>query len=96
MFNSYVDHKFNFNVNAVSGTLRKSMKDSKFIIRELDSETYIFSSEHQSLGYKTGPIVILQIMLIGNNQCLIEYVEKDIFDKIMSDSENDGVYKESK
>lgn len=93
MFNSYVDHKFNFNVNAVSGTLRKTMKDSKFIIRKLDAEIYLFSPEHQSLGYKTDPIVILQIMLIGNNQCLIEYVEKDIFDKIMSDSEN-GSFKQ--
>lgn len=96
MFNNYVDHKFNFNVNAVSGTLRKTMKDSKFIISKLDAEIYLFSPKHQSLGYKTDPIVILQIMLIGNNQCLIEYVEKDIFDKIMSNSENDGVYKESK
>lgn len=96
MFNSYVDHKFNFNVNAVSGTLRKSMKESKFIIRELDSDLYIFNHNHQSLGYKSDPIVILQIMLIGDKKCLIEYVEKDIFDKIMSDSENDGVYKESK
>lgn len=25
----------------------------------------------------------------------VDYVEKDIFDKIMSDSENDGVCKES-
>lgn len=96
MFNSYVDNKFNYNVNAVSGTLRKTMKDSKFIIRKLDAEIYLFSPEHQSLGYKTGPIVILQIMLIGNNQCLIEYVEKEIFDKIMSDSENGSVEQEEK
>lgn len=95
MFNSYVDNKFNYNVNAVSGTLRKTMKDSKFIIRKLDSDLCLFSPEHQSLYYKAEPIVILQIMLIGDNKCLIEYVEKDIFDKIMSDSENGGVCKES-
>ena len=91
MFNSYVDNKFNYNVNAVSGTLRKTMKDSKFIIKELDSDIYIFSPKHQSIYYNSGPIVILQIMLIGDKKCLIEYVEKDIFDKIMSNSENDGV-----
>lgn len=34
-------------------------------------------------------VLFLQIMLIGDNKCLIEFVEKDIFDKIMSDSEND-------
>jgi hypothetical protein len=96
MFNSYVDHKFNFNVNAVSGTLRKTMKDSKFIIRKLDPELCIFTPEYQSISYRSAPIVVLQIMLIGDNKCLIEYVEKDIFDKIMSDSENDGVHKESK
>ena len=90
MFNSYVDNKFNYNVNAVSGTLRKTMKDSKFIIRKLAPESYLFSPEHQSLYYNSYPIVILQIMLVGDNKCLIEYVEKDIFDKIMSDSENGG------
>lgn len=89
MFNSYVDNKFNYNVNAVSGTLRKTMKDSKFIIRKLDPDLCIFIPEYQSISYRSAPIVILQIMLIGDNKCLIEYVEKDIFDKIMSDSEND-------
>lgn len=90
MFNSYVDNKFNYNVNAVSGTLRKTMKDSKFIISKLDYDLYIFNPNQQSLYYKSAPIVILQIMLIGDNKCLIEFVEKDIFDKIMSDSENGG------
>lgn len=96
MFNSYVDNKFNYNVNAVSGTLRKTMKDSKFIISKLDAESYLFTPGYQTLGYKTDPIVILQIMLIGNNQCLIEYVKKDIFDKIMSDSENASNKQEGK
>lgn len=89
MFNSYVDNKFNYNVNAVSGTLRKTMKDSKFIIRKLDPDLCIFTPECQSISYRSAPIAILQIMLIGDNKCLIEYVEKDIFDKTMSDSEND-------
>jgi hypothetical protein len=35
-------------------------------------------------------------MLIGDNKCLIEFVEKDIFDKIMSDSENGSVEQEEK
>lgn len=94
MFNSYFDNKFNYNVNAVSGTLRKTMKDSKFIISKLDSDLYIFNPRYQSLYYKSAPIAILQIMLIGDNKCLIEYVEKDIFDKIMSNSENDSIKQE--
>lgn len=96
MFNSYVDNKFNYNVNAVSGTLRKTMKDSKFIIRKLDPELCIFNPEYQSISCYSKPIAILQIMLIGDNKCLIEYVEKDIFDKIMSDSENGSVEQEEK
>ena len=96
MFNSYVDNKFNYNINAVSGTLRKTMKDSKFIIRELDPDLYIFSPKHQSIYYNSAPIVVLQIMLIGDKKCLIEYVEKDIFDKIMSDSENGSVEQKEK
>ena len=94
MFNTYVDNKFNYNVNAVSGTLRKTMKDSKFIIRELDYDQPIFAPNHQSLYYNSDPIVILQIMLVGDNKCLIEYVEKGIFDRIMSDSENGSVEQE--
>lgn len=42
MFNSYVDNKFDYKVNAVSGTLRKTMKDSKFTIRDLDKDSYVF------------------------------------------------------
>lgn len=96
MFNSYSDNKFNYNVNAVSGTLRKTMKESKFIISKLDYDLYIFNPKQQSLYYKSDPITILQIMLIGDNKCLIEYVEKDIFDKIMSNSENGSVEQEEK
>lgn len=47
-----------------------------------------FLPDYQSLYKNTPPVVILQLMLIGNNKCLIEYVEKDIFDKIMCNSEN--------
>lgn len=96
MFNSYVDNKFNYNVNAVSGTLRKTIKDSKFIISKLDYDLYIFNPKQQSLYYNSDPIVILQIMLIGDNKCLIEYVEKHIFDKIMCNSENGSVEQEEK
>lgn len=96
MFNSYSDNKFNYNVNAVSGTLRKTMKDSKFIIRKLEYDDPIFSPKHQSLYYNSNPVVVLQIMLIGDNKCLIEYIEKGIFDRIMSNSENGSVEQEEK
>lgn len=91
MCNSYTNNKFNYNINAVSGTLRKTMKDSKFIISKLADDLPIFSPNHQSLYYKSDPIVVLQIMLIGDDKCIIEYMGKDIFDKIMSNSENGSV-----
>ena len=36
---------FNYNVNAVSGTLRKSHPKSKIIIRNLDSNSSLFDDE---------------------------------------------------
>ena len=36
---------FNYNVNAVSGTLRKSHPKSKMIIRNLDSNSSLFDDE---------------------------------------------------
>ena len=82
MFNSYVDNKFNYNINAVSGTLRKTMKDSKFIIRELDPDLYIFSPKHQSIYYNSAPIVVLQIMLIGIISALSNMLKKIFLTKL--------------
>lgn len=77
MFNNTSNH-FNYNINAVSGTVRKSHPKSKFVIRELDKNSYIFDDKKPRLVYDSDAIVILQAMLIGDKKALVEYVlEKD-------------------
>ena len=83
MFNSSVYNKFSYNINAVSGTLRKSHPKSKFCVRTIDKEQYVFNENKPQLAYGDWrkEIVILQIMLTGENQCLIEYVYKEDFEE---------------
>lgn len=80
MFNS-INNSFQYNVNAVSGTLRKSHPKSKFCVRDVDSRTYTFDSTKPRLylEHYEPEIVILQVMLTGENKCLIEYVLKSDF-----------------
>lgn len=82
MFDStVVSNRFNYNINAVSGTVRKSHPKSKFVIRELKEDMLIFSCERPRLTKYDDEIVILQIMLIGNNSGLVEYVLKKDFEE---------------
>lgn len=81
MFNSYTQHiGFNYNVNAVSGTLRKSHPKSKICVRQVDKDQYIFDEKKPSLTYNSQEIVVLQIMLTGENKVLVEYVLKTDFE----------------
>ena len=81
MFNTTSNH-FNYNVNAVSGTLRKSHPKSKIIVRDVSSSTYVFDDSKPIL-YSNGnkEIVVLQVMLTGNNKCLVEFVYKTDFEE---------------
>ena len=82
MFNSYSNiNRFSYNINAVSGTLRKSHPKSKFCVREVDNDQYIFNSEKPRLTKYSGEIVILQAMLTGENRLLVEYVDKKEFEE---------------
>ena len=69
------------NTNAVSGTLRKSHPKSKFCVRIVDDDQFVFESEKPRLTRYDNEIVILQAMLTGENQVLIEYVLKDDFEE---------------
>ena len=82
MFNSSVHNAFSYNINAVSGTLRKSHPKSKFCVREISDNKVVFDDEKPRLfGNDWNPeIVILQLMLTGENQCIIEYVLKTDFE----------------
>lgn len=80
MFNSSVNNQFSYNINAVSGTLRKSHPKSYFCVRAVDKDLFIFNETKPRLTQYSGEIVILQAMLTGENQCLIEYVRKCDFE----------------
>jgi hypothetical protein len=57
MFNNYQEsnttNKFNFNINAVSGTLRKSHPKSRMTIQELKDANYLFNAEQPKKFIKT-------------------------------------------
>lgn len=74
---------FNYNINAVSGTLRKSHPKSKFTIRVLKETMLIFDEDKPPKLTRDNnvEIVILQVMLIGDNRALIEYVHRDDFEE---------------
>ena len=88
MFNSYSNsNHFSYNINAVSGTLRKSHPKSKFCVREVTNSQYVFDSKKPRLYHYEydDEIVILQAMLTGENQVLIEYVLKTDFETVGED-----------
>lgn len=74
---------FNYHVNAVSGTLRKSHPKSKMIIRNLDTNSSFFSDTPQLFinSYNNKDVVILQTMLCGDNKAIVEYVLKEDFEE---------------
>lgn len=84
MLNSYasVVNKFSYNINAVSGTLRKSHPKSKVCVRKIDKDQYVFDDECPRLTGYSKEIVILQIMLTGENTALVEYVLKSDFEEV--------------
>lgn len=79
MFNP-VSNNFSYNINAVSGTLRKSHPKSKFCVREVSNSMLVYSDEKPRLTNRDPEIIILQIMLTGANMALIEYVLKTDFE----------------
>lgn len=98
MLNSYANtnlkniNNFNYNINAVSGTIRKSHPKSIITKVKLDdtlldkiNPKYTVTTKKYSEDYRNSyndsqdyPVVILQVMLCGDNYCLVEFVlDKD-------------------
>lgn len=71
---------FKFNVDAVSGTLHKSTRKSKFCVRGINDKQYIFDDEHPRLTANSEEIVVLQTMLCGKEQILVEYMTRKDYD----------------
>ena len=87
MFNSF-SNSFSYNVNAVSGTLRKSHPKSRMIVKEIKSDLDIFDKANPSLWVEhldTRDIVVLQVMLCGENKALAEFVEKKDFEEMVGE-----------
>lgn len=83
MFDS-LSQSFSYNINAVSGTLRKSHPKSRFCVRIVDKDQYVFNDDKPRLWGNSQEIVILQAMLTGENKVLIEYVLKKDFEEMVS------------
>lgn len=81
MFNTtQIDNRFSYNINAVSGTLRKSHPKSKLCVRRIEDGMLIFNEEKPRLTTYSAEIVVLQVMLTGENNALVEYVLKSDFE----------------
>ena len=88
MFNSF-SNSFSYNINAVSGTLRKSHPKSRIIVSEIRSDLKIFNKKNPTLwmgNWDEQEIVILQIMLCGENKALVEFVEKKDFEEVAGET----------
>ena len=57
MFNT-IDNHFNYNINAVSGTVRKSHPKSKFEVAVLSDTRYIFNNEKPRLTKDSEEVVV--------------------------------------
>jgi len=84
MFDS-TTNKFNYNINAVSGTLRKSHPKSKMTVRKVSDSVCVFNAKKPRLfNYDDAEIVILQVMLIGDDKAIVEYVNKKDFEEVFN------------
>lgn len=80
--------KTNLNINAVSGTLTKTFKDSYFVRFEKGSkmEERCFNDKYcyrySEFLNKKIEIVVLQVMLCGEDSYLVEAIDKEIYEKM--------------
>ena len=94
MFNSYnVSNSQTLNINAVSGTMVKNYKDS-FILRftmRSNMANWMFDS-NPTVKLNNGKyrsVVVLQVMLCGEQELLAEVMWKEDFDKMFEPQESE-------
>lgn len=84
----YSHYEANQKINAVSGTLTKTFKDSYFVRFEKGSrmedcyfdENYCYrDNENQT---KKIEIIVLQVMLCGDDSYLVEAIDKEKYEKM--------------
>ena len=80
--------KTNLNINAVSGTLTKTFKDSYFVRFEEGSrmeDTYFDENYSYRLNRDRTEkieIIVLQVMLCGDHSYLVEAIDKEKYEKM--------------
>lgn len=88
LWNNYEN---NMKINAVSGTLTKTFKDSYFVRFDKGSrmESHYFNDKKSFRTYDYGEIeiVVLQVMLCGDNTFLVEAIDKKDYDKLLEKGE---------
>ena len=82
----------NIKVNAVSGTLIKTFRKSFFKRFHMNSITAkcVFDENNPSLGDYSKEIVVLQIMLCGDNEFLAELIYKEDYDEMFEKLEGNN------
>ena len=84
-------YEANPTINATSGTLQKTLRKSFFKRFHLNSTMadYVFNTK-SSLNYNGKEIIVLQVMLCGDNQFLMEAIYKDDYDDMFNNLESKG------
>lgn len=86
MLNSYnVSNPQTVNINAVSGTIVKNYKDSfilRFHMKSAMAETLLDIKPRLQKYREYEPVVVLQVMLCGDQEFLAEVMWKEDFDKM--------------
>lgn len=96
MSRNSVQNGLSYQGNVMNGILKKSHSKSKFCVRDISDSMFIFNSADPRLTMYSEEVVILQIMLVGENRCIIEYVDALTFDKEQNrHSIEDYIFKEN-
>lgn len=90
----YSHYEANQKINAVSGTLTKTYKDSYFVRFQKGSqmEREYLNDKHcyrwSSYDKKTD-IVVLQVMLMSEENYIVEAIDKENYEKIFLDNKGE-------
>lgn len=93
LWNNYEN---NMKINAVSGTLTKTYKDSYFARFQIGSNMEAnYLNDKYRFRYNQNnnskiEIVVLQVMLCGDNTFLVEAIDKKDYDKLFEGENKNG------
>lgn len=83
----YSHYEANQKINAVSGTLTKTFKDSYFVRlkkgSQMEREYFNDNHRYRRSGYREKTdIVVLQVMLISEENYIVEAIDKEDYEKM--------------